>query len=502
MNVRRYSITTSRRWLMPRQRIETMPTLGFDFDSRMSRISLSAQSVSPTKTGFGSLMSVQARFAAAFSLVSGTVMPVISASVKVLLTRIWPNCVRSACGASKWIWFVFSVRQVNRMLSVLGDRAAEAAAEDVADVEVLVEAALARPSAPLACSVAMRASFRVGQDPAAPARRPAGRSSRRRARTAPRPSCSPRSAASSTRCAHATDSASLGANTRLTIVDLRRVDAGLAAEAERPREAGGPPRARRRRGRRGGRRRRGRGCRPRPSRRRPSSGRTGSPDRPARGSEPSSAPRSTAPSRSAATRGLRRGLVGERAGPGPSRRSRSPAGPRRRARRPRRASPSAGRAPPARSSRASGEVVLEPARARAVDPDDRRARAGATSSRASSLRSGVTASSRSATTASASDASALRSLRLVGAGREEQRAESCEHSRGPLYVRHSAGTVKRRSAGCSLDSRPEVRHKRPLLDRPTWRSSVKAVVFHEFGGLGRAAARGGRRPAARPGRGR
>ena len=52
-----------------------MPTFGFDFDSRMSRISLSAHSVSPTKTGFGSLMSVHARLAAAFSLVSGTVMP-------------------------------------------------------------------------------------------------------------------------------------------------------------------------------------------------------------------------------------------------------------------------------------------------------------------------------------------------------------------------------------------------------------------------------------------
>ena len=63
-------------------------------------------------------MSVHARFAAAFSLVSGTVMPVISASVKVLLTRVWPNCVRSAWTRLKWIWFVFSVRQVNQMLSV------------------------------------------------------------------------------------------------------------------------------------------------------------------------------------------------------------------------------------------------------------------------------------------------------------------------------------------------------------------------------------------------
>ena len=63
-------------------------------------------------------MSVHARFAAAFSLVSGTVMPVTSASVKALLTSGWPNCVRSAYGVLKWIWFVFSVRQVNQMLSV------------------------------------------------------------------------------------------------------------------------------------------------------------------------------------------------------------------------------------------------------------------------------------------------------------------------------------------------------------------------------------------------
>ena len=42
MNVRLNSITTSLRWLIPRQRIETIPTLGFDADSRTSRISLSA----------------------------------------------------------------------------------------------------------------------------------------------------------------------------------------------------------------------------------------------------------------------------------------------------------------------------------------------------------------------------------------------------------------------------------------------------------------------------
>src|SRR5262249_23248202 len=96
----------------------TIPTFGFDPDSRSSRISLSAQSVSPAKTGFGSEMSVHARLAAAFSLVSGTVMPVTSASVNVLFTSGRPNCVRSAYGVLKWIWFVFRVRQVNQMLSV------------------------------------------------------------------------------------------------------------------------------------------------------------------------------------------------------------------------------------------------------------------------------------------------------------------------------------------------------------------------------------------------
>ena len=42
------------------------------------------------------------------------------------------------------------------MLSVSRDRAAEAAAEDVADVEVLVEAARATPWAPARVSVVMR----------------------------------------------------------------------------------------------------------------------------------------------------------------------------------------------------------------------------------------------------------------------------------------------------------------------------------------------------------
>ena len=41
-------------------------------------------------------MSVQERLAVAFSLVSGTVMPVTSASVKALFTSGWPKGVPSA----------------------------------------------------------------------------------------------------------------------------------------------------------------------------------------------------------------------------------------------------------------------------------------------------------------------------------------------------------------------------------------------------------------------
>jgi hypothetical protein len=65
-------MTVSRRWLIPRVRSETIPTLGFERDSRVSRISDSAQRVSPTNTGRGSLMLVHDRLAVAFSLVSGT----------------------------------------------------------------------------------------------------------------------------------------------------------------------------------------------------------------------------------------------------------------------------------------------------------------------------------------------------------------------------------------------------------------------------------------------
>ena len=63
-------------------------------------------------------MSVQARFAVAFSEVSGTVMPVTIASVNVEFTSGCLKRVRSANGTLKCTWFVFRVRHVNQMLSV------------------------------------------------------------------------------------------------------------------------------------------------------------------------------------------------------------------------------------------------------------------------------------------------------------------------------------------------------------------------------------------------
>src|SRR3989442_1510481 len=95
------------------------------------------------------------------------------------------------------------------------------------------------------------------------------------------------------------------------------------------------------------------------------------------------------------------------------------------------------------------------------DPGEERTRA--TSSRAVPFSAGATASSRSATTASAPDSSAPRSLcsSLPGAKRSERTWES--------------STVV-------LDSLGKVRHKRNPLLEPGG-PSVKAVVFHEFGGV-------------------
>src|SRR3954462_14241750 len=63
-------------------------------------------------------MSVQARLAVAFSLVSGTVRPVTRASVNALLTSGRPNGVPLENSSLKWAWFVFMVRHVNHTLSV------------------------------------------------------------------------------------------------------------------------------------------------------------------------------------------------------------------------------------------------------------------------------------------------------------------------------------------------------------------------------------------------
>ena len=80
--------------------------------------------------------------AIAFSDTSVTESPVTSASVKAELTSGWPNGDASQNGSLKCAWFVLSVRFVNQMLSVFGDRAAERRAVHVADLEVLEEAAL------------------------------------------------------------------------------------------------------------------------------------------------------------------------------------------------------------------------------------------------------------------------------------------------------------------------------------------------------------------------
>src|SRR5206468_3391703 len=51
-NERAYSHTTSRRWLIPRVRTETIPCAGRDAEARAPVTSVSDHSVSPTKTGW------------------------------------------------------------------------------------------------------------------------------------------------------------------------------------------------------------------------------------------------------------------------------------------------------------------------------------------------------------------------------------------------------------------------------------------------------------------
>ena len=89
-------------------------------------------------------MSVIAKFAAAFSLVSGTVMPSTSAIVTPLLTRGSPNCVRAAVRDVEVHLVRVHRQQGHPDVVRLGDGSPQTAPIDVADVDVLVE-----PTAPL-----------------------------------------------------------------------------------------------------------------------------------------------------------------------------------------------------------------------------------------------------------------------------------------------------------------------------------------------------------------
>ena len=91
---------------------------------------------------------------------------------------------------------------------------------------------------------------------------------------------------------------------------------------------------------------------------------------------------------------------------------------------------------------------------------------------------GATASSRSATTASAADASALTSLRssLPGAKRRERTRERSV-AVAQLYVRHSAPVNLTAAAKSDINASLSRRAVSQEVE------SMKAVVFHEFGGV-------------------
>jgi hypothetical protein len=94
------------------------------------------------------------------------------------------------------------------------------------------------------------------------------------------------------------------------------------------------------------------------------------------------------------------------------------------------------------------EIVLEPGRARAVDPDDRRAEPK------NELARLVLAVGRDGVLEVGDDGvgvrrECLRQLRLVGAGREEQRAESFERSRA-RFMSDIQRECQTRPVGCSL----------------------------------------------------
>ena len=78
----------------------------------------SDHSVSPANTGWGSLTSSIWRFAKTFWLTSVTLCPTAIAIVSVEFTSGLANSVRAAYCASKWVWFVFIVSNVNHVLSL------------------------------------------------------------------------------------------------------------------------------------------------------------------------------------------------------------------------------------------------------------------------------------------------------------------------------------------------------------------------------------------------
>src|SRR6185369_11151492 len=96
MKVRRNSITTMPSCLKPVVRTLTMPTLGRDFDSRLSNTSLREYTVSPSNKGFGRRTSSHPRFAITLNERSIVDWPVTSASVNVESTSGLPNSVCAA----------------------------------------------------------------------------------------------------------------------------------------------------------------------------------------------------------------------------------------------------------------------------------------------------------------------------------------------------------------------------------------------------------------------
>ena len=105
-------------WLKPRVCTVTIPACGRDLLSRLSSTSDSADRVSPTNSGWVSLISRHPRLAIAFWLTSLTLMPAISATVSGEQTMQRPNSLCLAYSASKCSGCVFIVSSVNQVLSV------------------------------------------------------------------------------------------------------------------------------------------------------------------------------------------------------------------------------------------------------------------------------------------------------------------------------------------------------------------------------------------------